>query len=124
MSGKRVSQAVAGKPEGSNPEKPRGGSVVPKDGERFLHKVSEGRLGETKNVTIKVSLWTCVEEPLWEKTWNQDCLRSMLGAALCPMLRTSHSPSDSHGAGTHVVSVQLMPVRTKLIYALFLGLLL
>ena len=34
------------KTRGINSEKPRGGSVVPKDGDRFLHRVSEGRLGD------------------------------------------------------------------------------
>ena len=39
-------EAVAGKPGGINPEKPREGSVVQKDGEKFRQRVSEGRLGD------------------------------------------------------------------------------
>lgn len=56
-------------------------------------------------MTIKVSLWTCGGAVLGEDV-EPGLPAEHAWAALCPMLRTSHSPSDSHGAGTHVVSVQ------------------
>ena len=113
MSGQRSERSRLRRSHGGNGGKTRGDQLREskrrKCGQKRWREISaEGLRRQAGRSGIWQLRCHCelVEEQFWEKMWNQDCLRRMLGPPFFPMSYTSHSPPDSHGAKTYIISVQ------------------